>query len=55
MSTRTAFALAVSALLALFAACQQSALPASDGTTTTQASSGSESAAQPSEDASVSD
>lgn len=55
MSTRTALALAVSALLALFAACQQSALPASDGTTTTQASSGSEPSTQPNEDAGVTD
>ncbi|MFO0562699.1 MAG: hypothetical protein U0269_32070 [Polyangiales bacterium] len=55
MSTRTVLALAVSALLALFAACQQSALPASDGTTTTQASSGSEPATQPSEDAGATD
>jgi hypothetical protein len=55
MSTRTTVALAVSAILALFAACQQSALPASEGTTTSQASSGSEPVTQASEDAGVAD
>lgn len=57
MKTRPLLTLfAITALVALFVACQQSALPASDGTTTTQASSGSETLSQPAaEDAGTTD